>query len=111
MTNITTTPKGSGTGFHTVTADVAVGEKCAAYWIYTGVDDPTIGKLGALNKTVSILSNSSTKPFNGNQTALLLSEWGSASNNIFVVWQDTDGNYYEYEQVAKYVEPDPKPAE
>lgn len=111
VTNITTTPKGSGTGFHTVTADVAVGEKCAAYWIYTGVADPTIGKLGALNKTVSILSNSSTKPFNGNQTTLLLSEWGSASNNIFVVWQDTDGNYYEYEQVAKYVEPDPKPAE
>ena len=108
VTNINAVKKSGDTGFHTVTADVAVGEKCANYWIYTGVDDPTIGKLGALNKTVSILSNSNTKPFNGNQTTLLLSEWGSATNNIYVVWQDTDGNYYEYEQVAKYVEPKPE---
>lgn len=115
VTNIVTVSKGSDTKFHTVNADVTVGAKCATYWIYTGQGNPTLGVLGVLNQTISILGSSTTslKTFTGNQSGALLNEYGSATNNIFVVWQDVDGNYYEYEQIAEYVEPkpDPEPAE
>ena len=113
LTSITATHKGGESHFYSVTADITVGAKCAAYWIYTGESDPTKGVVGKLAQTIAILAEYSTKGFTGNQTGAELNAWGGETNNIFVVWQDTDGVYYEYEQVAEYVEPkpDPEPAE
>lgn len=83
-----------------LTSDVTVGEKCAAYWIYAGVDDPTSGVVGASTQTVKILASYETTEFTGNQTQTVLNDFADyTSNNIFIVWQDTDGNYYQYEKM------------
>lgn len=97
LANLKVTPNGN---FHIVTADVTVGEKCAKYWIYAGSEDPANGVVGAQNKTIAIISNYDTKSFTGNQTNAMLNEWGVAENTVYVVWQDTDGIYYQYEKIT-----------
>lgn len=88
--------------FASITADVTVSEKCAAYWIYAGIDDPASGVVGAQNKTVKILAAYETQKFTGNQTGIVLNEWASPTDNfIYVVWQDTDGNYYQFEKIEQ----------
>lgn len=84
----------------TISADITVGSKCARYWVFA--NDPSyISGTGAKAKTVSVITAYGTKELTGSATGEVLYEYfHSEYMKVYVVWQDTDGNYYEYDEVA-----------
>lgn len=95
--------------FGEVKADIAIGEKCQNYWIYAS--DPLYLKNSAgpgdKGWTVAILGSWSTKEFFDSLTNQSLgyasisvdSGTGEMNYGLYVVWQDTDGYYYQYEEI------------
>lgn len=102
----------SKTTTYTLTADVAVGEKCAKYWIHAQVSGSYIKTSGFGDLVTTNVINSygtMVKAAAGNQTQLTLNEWAGIYRDaakpdepffdILVVWQDTDGCFYQFDNI------------
>lgn len=91
-------------GIHSLSADITVGEKCARYWIHAQEAGSyiTVGLFPDV-VTLQVITNAGTtiKNETGNKENFMINEWATSLNNfdLFIVWQDTDGNYYQYEEV------------
>lgn len=69
-------------------------DNCAKCWYIVGDGNDLIVGLNDRLKTSSLLTSYNTKEL-GDDNAISYA-WFNASSDLYIVWQDTDGNYYSY---------------
>ena len=90
---------GSLTGFNNFSADVTLPQNCKKWWYYIDSDEflsnAGVGKRARTAFIVTFYNTTEKDPTD----VKIETEWYNSEKNIYLIWQDNDGNYYEYQEI------------
>lgn len=90
---------GNLSGFRNFSCEVTLPENCKKWWVYIDSDEFLSGAgVGARAKTGFIVSFYGTEEKEPTEIEIE-SEYFNSDKNIYLVWQDNDGNYYQYQEI------------